>query len=256
MGDTDAGARDVRAPAGQSADRGLRGAGGRVKFGVVRFPGSCDEVDALLGLPPLRRRRAALARRPRPEGVDAVVVPGGFSYGDYLRAGAIARFSPVMEAVSEFALEGGPVLGHLQRLPGAVRGRPAARRAAAQRRPAVRRAARSSSRWSTPPRRSPAICERRRPALDPGQAHDRPLLRARGGSRRAGCTRADHPSLRRGPQPQRLGARHRRGVQPRQERDGPDAAPRARGGPAHRLGRRRLPVRVARRARGRARRAA
>ena len=45
------------------------------------------------------------------DGVDAVVVPGGFSYGDYLRAGAIARFSPAMEAVAEFAAGGGPVLG-------------------------------------------------------------------------------------------------------------------------------------------------
>jgi phosphoribosylformylglycinamidine synthase len=45
------------------------------------------------------------------DGVDAIVVPGGFSYGDYLRAGAIARFSPAMEAVAEFAASGGPVLG-------------------------------------------------------------------------------------------------------------------------------------------------
>jgi phosphoribosylformylglycinamidine synthase len=44
-------------------------------------------------------------------GIDAIVVPGGFSYGDYLRAGAIARFSPAMEAVASFAAEGGPVLG-------------------------------------------------------------------------------------------------------------------------------------------------
>ena len=50
-------------------------------------------------------------RSPTSPGVDAVVVPGGFSYGDYLRAGAIARFSPVMEAVAEFAAAGGPVLG-------------------------------------------------------------------------------------------------------------------------------------------------
>jgi phosphoribosylformylglycinamidine synthase subunit PurQ / glutaminase len=82
-----------------------------VKFGVVRFPGSCDEVDALMAC-----RRFADAdllwhgdRDLR--GVDAVVVPGGFSYGDYLRAGAIARFSPLMESVQEFALAGGPVLG-------------------------------------------------------------------------------------------------------------------------------------------------
>jgi phosphoribosylformylglycinamidine synthase len=82
-----------------------------VKFGVIRFPGSCDEIDALLAC---RRFADAdlLWHRDRTLGeVDAVVVPGGFSYGDYLRAGAIARFSPVMEAVAEFAREGGPVLG-------------------------------------------------------------------------------------------------------------------------------------------------
>ncbi|MFL5825649.1 MAG: phosphoribosylformylglycinamidine synthase subunit PurQ [Thermoleophilaceae bacterium] len=82
-----------------------------MKFGVVRFPGSCDEVDALLA----GRRYAdaeLLWHGDRDlKGVDAVVIPGGFSYGDYLRVGAIARFSPVMEAVSEFALSGGPVLG-------------------------------------------------------------------------------------------------------------------------------------------------
>ena len=82
-----------------------------MKFGVVRFPGSCDEVDALLAC---RRFGEAelLWHKDRDLGdVDAVVVPGGFSYGDYLRAGAIARFSPLMERVIEFARQGGPVLG-------------------------------------------------------------------------------------------------------------------------------------------------
>ncbi len=82
-----------------------------MRFGVVRFPGSCDEVDALLAC---RRYGDAelLWHRDRDlRGVDAVVVPGGFSYGDYLRPGAIARFSPLMESVAEFAREGGPVLG-------------------------------------------------------------------------------------------------------------------------------------------------
>jgi phosphoribosylformylglycinamidine synthase subunit PurQ / glutaminase len=82
-----------------------------LRFGVVRFPGSCDEVDALLAC---RRFGDAelLLHKDRDLGdVDAVVVPGGFSYGDYLRAGAIARFSPLMERVIEFAREGGPVLG-------------------------------------------------------------------------------------------------------------------------------------------------
>ncbi len=82
-----------------------------MKFGVVRFPGSCDEVDALQAA--LRVANAELlwhADRSL-NGVDAVIIPGGFSYGDYLRAGAIARFAPVMESVAEFARDGGLVLG-------------------------------------------------------------------------------------------------------------------------------------------------
>jgi phosphoribosylformylglycinamidine synthase subunit PurQ / glutaminase len=82
-----------------------------VKFGVLRFPGSCDEVDALLAC--RRYGRAELLWHDDRDlhDVDAVVVPGGFSYGDYLRAGAIARFSPVMESVAEFAAGGGLVFG-------------------------------------------------------------------------------------------------------------------------------------------------
>jgi phosphoribosylformylglycinamidine synthase subunit PurQ / glutaminase len=82
-----------------------------VKFGVIRFPGSCDEVDALHACARYADAELLWHHDRDLHGVDAVVVPGGFSYGDYLRAGAIARFSPVMEAVAEFAREGGPVLG-------------------------------------------------------------------------------------------------------------------------------------------------
>jgi phosphoribosylformylglycinamidine synthase I len=82
-----------------------------VRFGVVRFPGSCDEVDALLACRRFGDAELHWHGDRDLRGIDAVVVPGGFSYGDYLRAGAIARFSPVMEAVGEFALAGGPVLG-------------------------------------------------------------------------------------------------------------------------------------------------
>ncbi len=83
-----------------------------MRWGVLQFPGSCDERDALQAC----RRTGAEARLVWHEerdldGIDAVVIPGGFSYGDYLRAGAIARFSPAMEAVSKFAAAGGPVLG-------------------------------------------------------------------------------------------------------------------------------------------------
>jgi phosphoribosylformylglycinamidine synthase subunit PurQ / glutaminase len=82
-----------------------------LKFGIIRFPGSCDEVDALLACRRFADAELLWHGDKDLRGVDAVVVPGGFSYGDYLRAGAIARFSPAMEAVREFALAGGPVLG-------------------------------------------------------------------------------------------------------------------------------------------------
>jgi len=84
-----------------------------VNFGVIRFPGSCDEVDAVLACERVPGASARLLWHGDRElhGVDAVVVPGGFSYGDYLRVGAIARFSPVMESVIAFSREGGLVLG-------------------------------------------------------------------------------------------------------------------------------------------------
>ena len=80
-------------------------------FGVIQFPGSCDERDALAACERVGDARMLWHEATDLSGIDAVVVPGGFSYGDYLRAGAIARFSPVMEAVAAFAAEGGPVLG-------------------------------------------------------------------------------------------------------------------------------------------------
>ena len=82
-----------------------------MKFGVVRFPGSCDEVDALLACRRYRDTELLWHGDRDLQGVDVVVIPGGFSYGDYLRVGAIARFSPVMESVAEFARSGGLVLG-------------------------------------------------------------------------------------------------------------------------------------------------
>jgi phosphoribosylformylglycinamidine synthase subunit PurQ / glutaminase len=82
-----------------------------MKFGVLRFPGSCDEVDAALAAGRVGEAEILWHGDRDLKGVDAVIVPGGFSYGDYLRAGAIARFSPVMESVIAFAREGGLVLG-------------------------------------------------------------------------------------------------------------------------------------------------
>src|SRR2546422_7059918 len=83
------------------------------RFGVVVFPGSCDERDAHDAVEGIAGAEAKFLWHGERElqDVDVVVIPGGFSYGDYLRVGAIARFSPVMEAVADFARQGGPVLG-------------------------------------------------------------------------------------------------------------------------------------------------
>ena len=80
-------------------------------IGVLQFPGSCDERDALGACERVGDARLVWHEETDLAGIDGIVVPGGFSYGDYLRAGAIARFSPAMEAVGRFAAEGGPVLG-------------------------------------------------------------------------------------------------------------------------------------------------
>ena len=81
-------------------------------WGVLQFPGSCDERDALHACSLASGEAKLIWHESRDlDGVDGVVVPGGFSYGDYLRAGAIARFAPAMEAVAELAAAGGPVLG-------------------------------------------------------------------------------------------------------------------------------------------------
>ncbi len=82
------------------------------RVGVVQFPGTNCEYDAVLGL----QRAGASADlvwhgATSVAGFDALVLPGGFAHGDYLRPGAIARFSPIMEAVGRFAAEGGPVVG-------------------------------------------------------------------------------------------------------------------------------------------------
>jgi phosphoribosylformylglycinamidine synthase subunit PurQ / glutaminase len=82
-----------------------------LKFGVVRFPGSCDDVDAFEAAQRVGDATLLWHADRDLHGVDAVIVPGGFSYGDYLRVGAIARFAPVMEEVAAFARDGGLVLG-------------------------------------------------------------------------------------------------------------------------------------------------
>ncbi len=83
-----------------------------MRIGVVTFPGSCDDRDARSAVSVIGAEAVALWHGDADlQGVDAVILPGGFSHGDYLRCGAIARFSPVMGPLREFAADGGPVLG-------------------------------------------------------------------------------------------------------------------------------------------------
>lgn len=92
--------------------QGFRDEGGTVKVGVIQFPGSLDDRDAVWAVRRLGAEAELIWHGDHDlHGADAVIVPGGFSYGDYLRCGAIARFAPVMDAVSAHARDGGLVLG-------------------------------------------------------------------------------------------------------------------------------------------------
>jgi phosphoribosylformylglycinamidine synthase I len=84
-----------------------------MKFGVLVFPGSNCDHDAYWTVQQITKQPATLLWHESHdlEGCDVIIVPGGFAYGDYLRTGAIAKFSPVMESVRKFAASGGLVLG-------------------------------------------------------------------------------------------------------------------------------------------------
>ena len=217
-----------------------------MKFGVVRFPGSCDEVDALEAARRVGEAELLWHADRDLRGADAVIVPGGFSYGDYLRVGAIARFAPVMEEVERFARARRAGARDLQRLPGAVRGGAAAGRAAAEHLAALPLQAGRADGGRATARRGPARARRASalsipvkhttgryyapdPVLDELEASGQVVL-----------------PLRAGREPQRLAARHRRRLQRGGQRRRPDAAPRARGRPADGLGRRVEAVRVGR----------
>ena len=107
-----------------------------MKAAVIVFPGINRERDMARALKLISGREPAMvwhAERELPAGTDLVVIPGGFSYGDYLRCGAIAARSPIMDAVRAHAEQGRAGAGGLQRLPDRLRDRAAARRADAQR---------------------------------------------------------------------------------------------------------------------------
>ena len=103
-----------------------------MKFGVIVFPGSNCDHDAFYAVSHNLGQQAEFIWHDSATlgDVDAVILPGGFAYGDYLRCGAIAKFSPVMAAVRKFAADGRPGAGHLQRLPDSGGSRTASRRAA------------------------------------------------------------------------------------------------------------------------------
>jgi len=84
-----------------------------MKFGVIIFPGSNCDHDAYWAISEVTQQPVTFLWHDSPDlqGCDVIIVPGGFAYGDYLRTGAIAKFSPVMESVRKFAVEGGLVLG-------------------------------------------------------------------------------------------------------------------------------------------------
>lgn len=83
-----------------------------MRIGVITFPGSLDDTDVVRAVRRSGGEPVGLWHGdPELHGVDAVIVPGGFSYGDYLRCGAIARFAPVMGSVVDAATRGMPVLG-------------------------------------------------------------------------------------------------------------------------------------------------
>jgi phosphoribosylformylglycinamidine synthase len=84
-----------------------------MRWGVIRFPGSLDDLDAVYALREVMGHEAtALWHKDEAlRGAECIVLPGGFSYGDHLRCGAIARFSPIMRSVAKFAAEGGLVIG-------------------------------------------------------------------------------------------------------------------------------------------------
>ncbi len=198
-----------------------------MKFGVIVFPGSNCDHDAFYAVSKNLGQQAEFVWHDSTAwaDVDAVILPGGFSYGDYLRCGAIARFSPVMRAVRKFAAEGGLVLGicngfqilvEAGLLPGAL-----------MRNRGLKFICRDVQ-LRTETTNSPFTN-----AAEKGEILRLPIahgegcyLRRRPHARSTGSRGPRRLPLRR--KSQRLASRHRRHFQPRAQCDGHDAAPRTR----------------------------
>ena len=170
----------MRAAAREPADRELRDRAARQPADASRRPQAADRRRRLPRLERRPRRRArprprsaptpAASGTPRPElpaGTAAVVLPGGFSYGDYLRCGAIARFSPIMQAVGELRRRRRARARHLQRLPDPHRGRAAPGHAPPERVARVRLPRRRASASRGRTRRSRRAATPRQPLTIP-----------------------------------------------------------------------------------------
>ena len=94
----------------QSSNSNVESACQRLQFGVVQFPGSNSDQDCIHAVESMGHEAHYIWHKDTDlSGVDCVILPGGFSYGDYLRCGAIAQFSPIMESIKKFAGDGGYV---------------------------------------------------------------------------------------------------------------------------------------------------
>ena len=161
-----------------------------MKFGVLVFPGSNCDHDTYHVIAEMARQPVTYLWHDSADlqGCDAILVPGGFAYGDYLRTGAIAHFSPVMQSVKRFAADGGPGAGHLQWISDSVRVGTAAGRADAQCGAEVHLQAGASAHGNDQ-LAVYAQAEEGRGAADSDWAHGRQLLLRRGHAGRAASAR-------------------------------------------------------------------
>ena len=207
-----------------------------MKFAVIVFPGSNCDHDAHYAASHVFGQDAEFVwhKETSLKGADVVILPGGFSHGDYLRTGAIARFSPIMAAVADFARKGGPVLGICNGFQVLLEAGLLPGRDAAQSRPQVPLRARLACAPSRPTRRSPLRASRGQVLKVPiahGEGNyfaDPDVVRMLESTGRVVfryCDR-ERPGHRRG-QPQRLAQQHRRHLQRGPQRGRPDAASRA-----------------------------
>ena len=211
-------ADDVPQAAGQHGDREFQDREARrhgMKSAVLVFPGSNCDRDLAVAIEQVTGRAPAMVwhrESELPEGTDLIAIPGGFSYGDYLRSGAMAARSPIMQAVADAAGKGVPVLGICNGFQVLTEAGPAARRADAQRRAAFRLPA------GRPQGREQPVDLHQRLSGGRGDQHPRRPSRRQ----LPGRCRDARPARRRRPRRvplyrrgQRLGAQHRRHPQRR-----------------------------------------